>query len=518
VDIKVGNNSGHTIIATVRGNRPPRQGPRNAKAPGHDYYVHKWGLTMAYRGFVSSTLEDLKDHRAHVIAVLQKAGISVDPMEAWTAESDEPKQFSQDRVRGCDLCVLLVAFRRGHVPEGETLSITQLEYKAAVELGIDVLVFMLKEEAPWPHKFYELEKDPEIGRWRKTLMEHKGVGFFNNDPNSIEIASALTRWIAKQSQRIQKGEPPYGEIWNCMKSGDVVPFLGAGASLVGRRPGAYWDPNQPEFLPNGRELSNFLATQISFPSHDQRDRDDLGKVSSYFALTNPRERLCKRLHEVLVPKQREYPIGDLHKFLAAVSAPQVIVTTNYDTLLEQAFDAIARPYDLVIHPGDRSDIANSVLWWPYHEPEPRIEAPNSLDIDLGKTTVIYKMHGTVLQKTERWDSFVITEEDYVDFLARMTMQTAIPSIFYEYFHSRSFLFLGYSLRDWNLRVVLRNLSKPLRSRGGASRNYEDEPLPSWAIQQEPSELEQTLWRARGVHIFDVTLDEFIERIQSQRRL
>src|SRR5262249_29971214 len=35
------------------------------------------------------------------------------------------------RLDGCDVCILLVAYRRGHIPEGETPSITQLEYAIA---------------------------------------------------------------------------------------------------------------------------------------------------------------------------------------------------------------------------------------------------------------------------------------------------------------------------------------------------------------------------------------------------
>ena len=153
---------------------------------------------MVHKAFVSSTLKDLTDHRKHVITSLRSAGVFVDPMEDWSAASDEPKHFSQDRIKECDLCVLLVGFRRGHVPSGETLSITQLEYKTAVELGIDVLVFMLKEESPWPREFDELDKDPEIRRWRGELMEHRGVGFFGLEPNSIEIPPALTRWVVEK--------------------------------------------------------------------------------------------------------------------------------------------------------------------------------------------------------------------------------------------------------------------------------------------------------------------------------
>ena len=129
---------------------------------------------MAYKAFVSSTFEDLKEHRKVVIASLRKAGIFVDPMEEWTATADEPKQFSQDRLKDCDLCVMLVGFRRGHVPQGEKLSITQLEYQAAVKLGIDVLVFMLEEESPWPRKFDELEKDPKSAVASQAKRMYRG--------------------------------------------------------------------------------------------------------------------------------------------------------------------------------------------------------------------------------------------------------------------------------------------------------------------------------------------------------
>lgn len=153
---------------------------------------------MAYKAFVSSTFEDLWEHRREVIASLRKAGIFVDPMEDWAAATGEPKKFSQERTKGCDLCVLLVGFRRGHIPPGGKLSITQLEYQSAVNSKTDVLVFMLKEDSPWPRKFDELDKDSGIRQWRAELLERRGVGFFGLEPNSVEIAPALTRWLAER--------------------------------------------------------------------------------------------------------------------------------------------------------------------------------------------------------------------------------------------------------------------------------------------------------------------------------
>jgi internalin A len=133
---------------------------------------------MGYKAFVSSTYVDLKDHRARVIAALRSSGITVDPMEEWTADTDEPKEVSTDRMRDCDFCVLLVGARRGHVPEGERLSITQL--------------------AP---AYYELEQDSELQRWRAELLEHSCVATFNADSASVDspVRDAVARWIQSQA-------------------------------------------------------------------------------------------------------------------------------------------------------------------------------------------------------------------------------------------------------------------------------------------------------------------------------
>ena len=162
------------------------------------------------KAFVSSTFEDLKDYRTFVIDAVRKAGISVDPMEDWTASAGEPKLLSQDRVEGCDLCVLLVARRRGHVPEGETRSVTELEYAAAVSVGMDVLVWLLDDNALWLRKFDELDTDPQIRIWRDKLCERHVVTFFNHDPASIEVAPALTRWIHGR-ENPERQEPSHDE-------------------------------------------------------------------------------------------------------------------------------------------------------------------------------------------------------------------------------------------------------------------------------------------------------------------
>src|SRR6185436_9865792 len=103
------------------------------------------------KAFVSSTFKDLKAHRARAIDLLRGGGLHVDPMEDWSAASEEPRRFCLERMTDCQLCVLLVAFRKGFVPDDEKLSITQLEYQYALDHHIDVLAFLLDDgETNWP--------------------------------------------------------------------------------------------------------------------------------------------------------------------------------------------------------------------------------------------------------------------------------------------------------------------------------------------------------------------------------
>ncbi|HEY6968830.1 MAG TPA: SIR2 family protein [Candidatus Angelobacter sp.] len=300
---------------------------------------------------------------------------------------------------------------------------------------------------------------------------------------------------------------PYEIIWGAWKRGQVIPFLGAGASFVGRPAGAKFNPRDPKFLPSGWDLSAYLATASNFPAKEDWERGDLAKVCSYYVeVQGDREELRYHLRDLL---NRSYQPGPLHHFIAGIPSSQVIVVTNYDTLLEQAFLKAGKPYDLVVYPADRPDFANALLWWPHGATEPTPVEANKLDIDLTKTTVIYKMHGTIDPRTDEWDNFVITEEDYVEFLSRMTRSAAVPSSFIEYFRNRRFLFLGYSLRDWNLRVVLNSLKR------GSSASQEGKR--SWSVQLNPSELERTLWKNKNVTIYDLTLDEFTAAIEQTRR-
>ncbi len=309
-------------------------------------------------------------------------------------------------------------------------------------------------------------------------------------------------------------EPPYGEIADLIKKGQVVPFLGAGVNFGARPPGVPWDETTDTFLPSGAELSRYLAGKVNFPSQDPHDLSDLAKVSSYYSEMLGRRRLRERLSQLFC---RQFNLCDIHTYLAEIAAhaPLLIVTTNYDNLTEFAFNQAGCAFDRIIHPTDRKDVEASVLWWKSGAPEPIAVEPNKLYIDLKTTTVVYKMHGTADCVLNKWDSYVITEDDYVDFLARMTSQTAVPALFMRHFRARNFLFLGYGLNDWNLRVILKNLETALPGGDAPAGEVEEGGVRSWAIQFRPSEFEVELWRARGVKVYDVDINQFVQRLREQ---
>jgi hypothetical protein len=291
-------------------------------------------------------------------------------------------------------------------------------------------------------------------------------------------------------------EPPYALIRQKLESGRVIPFLGSGASLGGREPGATWEMGTSSYLPTASELADYLAHTTGFP---EDEKPDLATVAQYYNVVGGRRALNEELRAIF---DNDYPLTALHTFLAEVSAPMLIVTTNYDDLIERAMLAKNKPFDLVIHTTD-SKIGDRLLWRSHETGNLREMNPNKLDIDLGAVTIIYKMHGAVDRHKTGRDQYVITEDDYIDFLARMTKNKAIPAIFAEPFQTRHFLFLGYGLRDWNLRVVLNRIEKDLR------RPHD---ITSWAIQYKPSPLERRFWQERGVEVYDNLLDEFVGKL------
>lgn len=295
----------------------------------------------------------------------------------------------------------------------------------------------------------------------------------------------------------------------------VTPFLGAGVNLADRPAGAVYE--RGKYLPNGTELAKSLADKFKYPWDD---KDNLLRVSWYTKFNEDVATLYHYLQEVFDPA---YAPTVVHEFLASLpkmlearghpGCYQTIVTTNYDDVLERALEVQGEEFDVLYFQAEGAD-AGFFYHIPYQQ-EPRVirnpEGYTDLPIELGKgnqRTIIVKIHGALSRIGPENSSFVITEDDYIDYLSRVRTQQPLPKVLEAEFKKTRFLFLGYSLRDWNMRVFLRRISldRTLQS------------TKSWAIMDRAEKLEECFWRSNNVEILKMSLRDYItaltERLNS----
>jgi hypothetical protein len=328
----------------------------------------------------------------------------------------------------------------------------------------------------------------------------------------------------------------YNRIATFITDGNVVPFLGAGANLCGRPQNAPWQLGG-QYLPSGGELAALLASRNDFPRNELKLRcpscrgplhvtcpscatevrvleeaQDLLRVAQYVANANGLGQLYEDLHRVFTGN---CPPTHLHRFLATLPAtlekqgfprpPLLIVTTNYDDLMEQAFQMANQPYDVVSYVAQGSD-QGRFLYAPSSGEPKLIEEPNRFtQLCLEERPVILKIHGAVSRVNRKNDSYVIREDDYIAYLARNSdLANVVPSSLLSKLKESHLLFLGYSLSDWNLRVIL------YRIWSEQAIDYK-----SWAIQLNPQPIDQQFWSKRNVDILDIQLEKFISELETR---
>jgi DNA-binding SARP family transcriptional activator len=318
------------------------------------------------------------------------------------------------------------------------------------------------------------------------------------DELGIEPGQELRRLqgeILRREAKGRRGSNGHGderdsdaEVVKALLSGRVVPVLG---------------------LDGGADLAAQLARAFGYPG----DRStDLARVSQYVATMNGSgplyDELHRRFHAAVEPQPVHRFLASLPPVLRARAVPQqLVISTRYDLALERAFEAAGEELDVVTYVATGP---NRGKFWhrpPGEEPRP-IDVPNTYatELSLDRRPVLLKLHGAVDPFPEReWESFVITEDDYIDYLGRSDLVSSVPVALAAQLRRSHFLFVGYEMVDWNLRLVMH-------------RVWGDRPLAyrSWALDPEPSALEQAFWRRFDVDVLDVEPDEYVGLLE--RRL
>ena len=105
--------------------------------------------------YISSTYSDLVEHRRQVYDVLRKMRYDVVAMEDYAATDERPLDKCLADVAASQLYVGIFAWRYGYIPPGQARAVTELEYRRAGEAGLERLIFLLAEDAPWPRNQME---------------------------------------------------------------------------------------------------------------------------------------------------------------------------------------------------------------------------------------------------------------------------------------------------------------------------------------------------------------------------
>jgi hypothetical protein len=206
----------------------------------------------------------------------------------------------------------------------------------------------------------------------------------------------------------------------------------------------------------------------------------------------------------------EFQPGPIHRFFAELAGvlrarghpQQVLVTTAFDHALERAFADAGEEVDVLTYLSVGRHRGKFLHVAPDRSMRV-VEVPNEYaDVAPGERPVILKIHGQVDAAPEReWESFVVSEDDYIDYLARTDLANVVPVLLAAKLRRSHFLFLGYALQQWSLRVFLH------RVWGDDKVGYR-----SWAVQPGAGSLDGDYWRQRGIDVFDVGLDEYVDSL------
>jgi hypothetical protein len=298
-------------------------------------------------------------------------------------------------------------------------------------------------------------------------------------------------------------EAHYKTVAQRILAGAVVPFLGAGVNLCGRPDAESWQIGR--YPPSNSELAIRLATNIRYPFED---RTNLLEVSQYAEVMLGMGPLYEELHSVF---DADYPPTPVHRLLASLpslirSRPSteprffpLIITTNYDDALERAFKDAGEEYDLVTYIADRAERGKFLHTSPDGVARIISKPASYTELRFDERPVIAKLNGTVGRGTQNQDSFVITEDHYIDYFSHADISWLIPLNIAMRLEKSHFLFLGYSLKEWNLRMILHRLW------GGDGAGWN-----SWAIQPTPDSMEERSWYHRGVEPLAARLEEYID--------
>jgi hypothetical protein len=247
-----------------------------------------------------------------------------------------------------------------------------------------------------------------------------------------------------------------------IRKGECILFLGAGVHSSPKA-GSSYSYTDAERPPLGGELSRLLCGKSTYLTDypiPKGNPSDLAQVSLYFEYEKTRKVLIDEVRDAVSTGKVPSPAL---RALASLNFP-LIITTNYDGLLEMALAEHKKSPVKKVYAKRREAESEDFPG------EPSAAVP-----------FLFKIHGDVLER----ESVVITDEDYIHFMMRMgdaSTHSPIPETLLYRFKKYATLFIGYSLLDYNLRLLFKTLQWRLDPANRPAA-YSVDPFPDKLIHE-----------------------------------
>lgn len=232
-----------------------------------------------------------------------------------------------------------------------------------------------------------------------------------------------------------------------IKEEEVILFVGAGVSATLKK------------FPLWSELIEHIANELSVNPEDFDDTKDSLILAEYYSLKKGKNYLKNWMKNSWKVSDEEIKKSRIYKNIVELNFP-IIYTTNYDHCLEQAFKVFEKSFTKIKNIDDL------------------------VHLDPDKTQII-KFHGDMDSETP----LVLTEKSYferLDFNSPLDIKLRADML------GKSVLFIGYSLSDINIRLLVYKLNQ-LWSKS----NTENKP-DLYIFMAKPNIVQEEVLKTRGV--------------------
>jgi SIR2-like domain len=289
-------------------------------------------------------------------------------------------------------------------------------------------------------------------------------------------------------------------ICEAIVSGRLTLFLGAYAGL------------DQSFL--GAEFYNQLAFEFDCPPILAGDRT---AVAAYVINRFGAASLWRSVREAFIKRAARPSV--VHRFIAALpallrergpAAPLCIVTTNYDTLMEQALTEAGEPFQLLyyLNAGLRNEPC-------FLERSPggdirQIDKAASLRFRDASKHLLVKLNGGISYFGDMSEQASVERGQFERLAQRIP--GILPGYLRRELDARSMLFLGHGLAEPDVGALVKEYADSRSDRGG-----------SWAVQLAPVRaIERQSWNERardwqrvGLALLDDDLEHFVTRMATR---